>query len=87
MGYSPWGCKESDTTEATQHTHTHMILSLWIFRLIICNPIHLHYIITDALFCLFMVGKLIAFFSSAIHLLIPLFIHSTIYKSLLSAWT
>ena len=22
-GYSPWGCKESDTTEATQHVHTH----------------------------------------------------------------
>ena len=21
MGYSPQGCKESDTTEATQHTH------------------------------------------------------------------
>ena len=21
-GYSPWGCKESDTTEATEHTHT-----------------------------------------------------------------
>ena len=20
-GYSPWGCTESDTTEATQHTH------------------------------------------------------------------
>ena len=20
-GYSPWGCKESDTTEATEHTH------------------------------------------------------------------
>ena len=23
MGYSPWGHKESDTTEATLHTHTH----------------------------------------------------------------
>ena len=22
-GYSPWGLKELDTTEATQHTHTH----------------------------------------------------------------
>ena len=21
MGYSPWGCKESDMTEVTQHTH------------------------------------------------------------------
>ena len=23
MGYSPWGHKDSDTTEATEHTHTH----------------------------------------------------------------
>ena len=22
MGYSPWGCKESDTTEQPTHTHT-----------------------------------------------------------------
>ena len=22
-GYSPWGCKESDTTERLIHTHTH----------------------------------------------------------------
>ena len=22
-GCSPWGCKESDMTEATSHTHTH----------------------------------------------------------------
>ena len=21
--YSPWGCKESDTTEVTENTHTH----------------------------------------------------------------
>ena len=21
--YSPWGCKESDTTEVTSHSHTH----------------------------------------------------------------
>ena len=21
MGYSPWGCEESDTTKATEHTH------------------------------------------------------------------
>ena len=27
MGYSPWGRKESDTTEATKHAHLH--LSLW----------------------------------------------------------
>ena len=33
MGYSPWGHKELDTTEVTQHTHTHtqMILSLKSF--------------------------------------------------------
>ena len=24
MGYSPWGCKESDTTKQLTHTHTHM---------------------------------------------------------------
>ena len=24
VGYSPWGCKELDTTEATQHTCTHV---------------------------------------------------------------
>ena len=23
MGYSPWGCKESDMTEQLIHTHTH----------------------------------------------------------------
>ena len=23
MGYSPWGCKESDTTEQYTRTHTH----------------------------------------------------------------
>ena len=23
-GYSPWGCKELDTTEATEHAHTHI---------------------------------------------------------------
>ena len=23
MGYSPWGHKELDTTEVTQHTYTH----------------------------------------------------------------
>ena len=26
MGYSPWGCKESDTTECLAHTHTHVQL-------------------------------------------------------------
>ena len=24
-GYSPWGCRESDTTEATEHPHTNTI--------------------------------------------------------------
>ena len=23
MGYSPWGCKDLDTTEQLTHTHTH----------------------------------------------------------------
>ena len=23
VGYSPWGCKESDTTKVTEHTQTH----------------------------------------------------------------
>ena len=38
MGYSPWGCKESDTTEATEHTHTQInrkrhgvIVDCWAF--------------------------------------------------------
>ena len=25
MGYSPWGHRESDTTEATEHTNTHIL--------------------------------------------------------------
>ena len=24
VGYSPWGCKELDTTERLTHTHTHI---------------------------------------------------------------
>ena len=24
MGYCAWGCKESDTTEASKHTHTYL---------------------------------------------------------------
>ena len=24
VDYSPWGCKESDTTEVTEHTHAYM---------------------------------------------------------------
>ena len=27
MGYSPWGCKESDTTEQLTHTHTSLFLT------------------------------------------------------------
>ena len=30
-GYSPWGRKESDTSEATEHTHTHLGGSLSSF--------------------------------------------------------
>ena len=26
MGYSPWGCKESDTTEVTLHTGSRVLL-------------------------------------------------------------
>ena len=30
VGYSPWGCKESDTTERLQtHTHTHIQRAAW----------------------------------------------------------
>ena len=25
VGYSPWGCKESDTTKRLIHTHTHSV--------------------------------------------------------------
>ena len=25
VGYSPWGRRESDTTEATEHSHMHII--------------------------------------------------------------
>ena len=28
MGYSPRGCKESDTTERLTHTHTHTVLQM-----------------------------------------------------------
>ena len=33
-GYSPWGCKESDTTEYAHthtHTHTHTCVCIWVF--------------------------------------------------------
>ena len=41
--YSPWGCKESDTTEVTKHTHTHthththrvLVAALEIFELLL----------------------------------------------------
>ena len=33
VGYSPWGCKESDTTEPTHpHTHTHCFLGLTLLE-------------------------------------------------------
>ena len=33
MGYSPWGLKESDTTELTSHTHAHTYTTLSLGRL------------------------------------------------------
>ena len=30
--YSPRGCKELDTTEATKHAHTHMLVLFLIFE-------------------------------------------------------
>ena len=30
VGYSPWGCKESDTTEATSHTHICIYIYIYI---------------------------------------------------------
>ena len=32
VGYSPWGCKELDTTERTKHTHNHSVegYHLWL---------------------------------------------------------
>ena len=37
-GYSPWGCKESDTTEATEHTYTRhtALASTW--------QLHFHFV-------------------------------------------
>ena len=29
VGYSPWGCKESDPTEGLTHTHTMLTQMLW----------------------------------------------------------
>ena len=29
MGYSPWGCKESDVTEETWHTHAQHGTGRW----------------------------------------------------------
>ena len=28
VGYSPWGCRESDMTERLTHTHTHIIITI-----------------------------------------------------------
>ena len=30
MGYSPWGCKESDTTEAMEHPRMHTLISTYL---------------------------------------------------------
>ena len=34
VGYSPWGLKESDTTESTKHTNTTHFLSLILAKLL-----------------------------------------------------
>ena len=31
MGYSPWGCKELDRNEATEHTHTDMHSDMHVY--------------------------------------------------------
>ena len=36
VGHSPWGCKESDTTEQLTHTHTHTVVSSGI-KNILCG--------------------------------------------------
>ena len=36
VGYSPWGLKESDTTEVTEHVHTHTH-----------TQSHIHFLISD----------------------------------------
>ena len=47
VGYSPWGCKELDTTEATWHTqhgcaHTHPTTAQQFhFEMVICNRMDL----------------------------------------------
>ena len=40
-GYSPWGCKELDVTETTEHAHI-MIYNLSAL-LILCTQIHTHF--------------------------------------------
>ena len=32
MGYSPWGCKESDTTEVNKHTYISPLTRVNVFR-------------------------------------------------------
>ena len=32
-GYSPWGRKESDMTEATEHTHVHTLTLRYTYEL------------------------------------------------------
>ena len=36
-GYSPWGCKESDTIEATEHTFIYLIGLAMACRIFSCN--------------------------------------------------
>ena len=32
VGYSPWGCTESDMTEVTEHAARTMMFTLWVVR-------------------------------------------------------
>ena len=60
MGYNPWGCKESDTTEATEHAliSTHIYVCVYIYNRYIFNrrngtgiyifeEMHIHFLRTD----------------------------------------
>ena len=41
MGYSPWGCKEWDTTIClSMHTHAHCSCYYWIYILSLSHLIH-----------------------------------------------
>ena len=46
MGYSPWGRKESDTTEQHTHTHTHTNMCVCVYIYIIYIYIYIQYTYT-----------------------------------------